>query len=174
MNGKPTLMKSIAIVSFLALSSLLSAAEVPYDAPAVEAVDHEGKKVVLADAYKEGYTLVYFYPKADTPGCTKQGCSLRDSWADLEKLGVKVYGVSGDTAEAQKAFKEKFDFPFPLLADTDGKVMDAFGVPHNGAIAKRQAFLIKGGKVVWMDDTASTAEQAADVIAAIAALEKAP
>src|SRR5580693_3915110 len=75
--------------------------------PAVTAPDQDGKLVNLAEEGKTGYTLVYFYPKAMTPGCTAQACSLRDSYTELQQKGVKIFGVSVDTVEAQKAFEEK-------------------------------------------------------------------
>ena len=132
--------------------------------PAVTAKDQDGKEVELADAAASGWTLVYFYPKADTPGCTKQACSLRDSYATLTEKKVRVFGVSLDDVAAQKAFQEKYKLPFTLLADKDGKVADAFGVPHSMGFAKRQAFLFKDGKLVWRDLSASTDQQAADVL----------
>ncbi len=141
----------------------------PYAAPDVEATDQDGKTVKLSEVYAASpYVVVYFYPKADTPGCTKQGCSLRDSNADLTKAGVKVIGVSADSVEAQKAFHDKYTFPFTLLADKEGKVIDAFKVNKmpNG-MASRQCFLIKKGKVVWHDPKASTEKQAEDVLKAI-------
>jgi hypothetical protein len=79
-------------------------------------------------------------PKADTSGCTKQACSLRDAYAKLQEKGVRIYGVSGDDVAAQKAFEVKYHLPFRLIADHDQKAMDAFGVPHNGSFATRQAF----------------------------------
>jgi len=135
--------------------------------PAVACLDQAGKDVKLAEAAAKGYTLVYFYPKADTPGCTKQACSLRDAYAKITDKGVKVFGVSMDSVEAQKAFAEKYKLPFTLLADKEGKVADAFGVPHVAGFAKRQAFLFFDGKLVWRDLSASTDQQAADVIAVI-------
>jgi len=137
--------------------------------PAVTVDDQDGRAVDLAAAGGEGWTLVYFYPKADTPGCTKQACSLRDAYASLTGKGVRVFGVSGDGAADQKAFQAKYKLPFTLLADTEKKVMDAFGVPHKLGFAARQAFLFKDGKLVWRDLSASTSEQAADVLAAIEA-----
>lgn len=136
--------------------------------PAVTATDEAGSEVKLAEVAAAGWTLVYFYPKADTPGCTKQACSLRDSYAVLTEKKVRVFGVSLDDVAAQKAFKEKYKLPFTLLADKDGKVADAFGVPHSMGFAKRQAFLFKEGKLVWRDLAASTDQQAADVLAEIA------
>jgi peroxiredoxin Q/BCP len=140
-------------------------------APAVTGITETGAKLNFTDAYKkQPYTLVYFFPKAFTGGCTAQGCSLRDAYEQLTKDGVAVIGVSHDDAETQKAFKEKYQFPFTLIADTDDTVMQAFGVPHFPLtpLAKRQAFLIKDGTVIWADYHASTAEQAADVLAVIA------
>ena len=142
-------------------------------APAISGVTETGAKLEFADVYKNGYTLVYFYPKADTPGCTKQGCSLRDAYAELTKKGVTVIGVSHDDAAAQKAFKEKYHLPFTLIADTDGAVVKAFGVPTIPltSLASRQAYLVnKDGKIVWADYKASTEKQAQDVLAELAKL----
>jgi peroxiredoxin Q/BCP len=145
-------------------------------APAVTGVTDTGAKLDLGEVYKKGYTLVYFFPKADTPGCTAEGCSLRDSFQDLSDRGVTVIGVSTDDVAAQQAFKEKYHFPFTLLADHDRAVITAFGVPvHDvpamGSFAARQSFLIdKNGKIVWRDLKASTKEQAADVLKALKAL----
>jgi peroxiredoxin Q/BCP len=143
-------------------------------APAAVGVTETGAKLNLGDVYrKQPYTLVYFFPKADTPGCTKQGCSLRDDYEELTAKGVAVVGVSTDTVEAQKAFRDKFHFPFTLIADPDRNVIDAFGVPVHavpgmGSFATRQAFLIKGGKIVWADYKAATDKQAADVLKVLA------
>ena len=145
-------------------------------APAVTGVTDTGDKVDLGAIYKKGYTLVYFFPKADTPGCTAEGCSLRDSFQDLSDKGVTVIGVSTDDVAAQKAFKEKYHFPFTLIADHDHTVINAFGVPVRdmpavGSFAARQSFLIdKDGKIVWRDLKASTKEQAADVLKALKTL----
>lgn len=136
--------------------------------PAVTVNDQDGRPVDLAAAGGKGWTLVYFYPKADTPGCTKQACSLRDAYARLTDTGVTVFGVSTDNEKDQKAFQEKFRLPFELLADKDKKVVTAFGVPATMGFAKRQAFLFKDGVLVWRDLEASTEQQAADVLAAIA------
>lgn len=159
-------LKALAAVAAPFGIALSSAAPIDTGAalPAVTAQDQDGKDVELSKAGSEGWTLVYFYPKADTPGCTKQACSLRDAYATLTEKKVKVFGVSLDDVAAQKAFQEKYKLPFPLLADKDGKVADAFGVPHSMGFAKRQAFLFKDGKLVWRDLSASTDEQAADVL----------
>jgi peroxiredoxin Q/BCP len=140
-------------------------------APNVTGTTETGAKLDFSDVYKQQpYTLVYFFPKADTPGCTAQGCSLRDAYADLSAKGVLVLGVSHDDVAAQAAFKEKYHFPFTLIADPDDVVIHAFGVPHIPLmhLASRQAYLIKDGKIVWADYKASTKQQAADVLKVIA------
>ena len=141
--------------------------KVSYPAPVVSGVNQDGATVNFADVYKKGPTVVFFYPKADTPGCTKQACSLRDAFADLSKEGVQVLGVSFDKEAAQKAFKDKFTLPYDLIADPEGKIVEAFKVKKmlKGllSLASRSCFLIKDGKVVWQDYQAATAEQAADI-----------
>ncbi len=143
-------------------------------APEVTGITETGQKLNLGDVYaKQAYTLVYFFPKADTPGCTAQGCSLRDAYEDLTKNGVTVIGVSLDHADAQKAFKDKYHFPFTLMADPDQTIVNAFGVavkdvPMMGHFASREAFLIKGGKIVWADYKAKTSKQAEDVLKVVA------
>lgn len=136
--------------------------------PAVTQNNQAGVPVKLAEVGAKGWLLVYFYPKADTPGCTKQACSLRDAFAELGAKGVTVYGVSTDGVKAQKAFKEKYQLPFDLLADENSAVVEAFGVPKTLGFAKRQAFLFRDGKLVWRDLSASTDQQAADVLKAVA------
>lgn len=136
----------------------------PYAAPRLEAVDQDGRVVKLASVYASGLTLVYFYPKASTPGCTSQACSLRDAYQELSEHGVQIIGVSTDRAGAQKRFQEKHRLPFTLLADPEGKVVAAFGVGRFLGFASRQAFLIQGGMVIWRDRSASTSQQAADVL----------
>src|SRR6201987_2184740 len=96
--------------------------------PAVTAKDENGQDVNLGEN-NTGYTLVYFYPKAMTPGCTAQACSLRDSYTELQQKGVKIFGVSLDTVENQKKFQVEDRLPFELLSDRDKRVTDAFGVP---------------------------------------------
>jgi peroxiredoxin Q/BCP len=163
-------MKNLASVVTAAISSVFAAhadAEplaIGAALPAVEPKNQEDQVVKLAEVGAKGYTLVYFYPKADTPGCTKQACSLRDAYDQLTKKGVRIYGVSLDKVEAQKAFKQKYQLPFELLADPEGKVVEAFGVPKTLGFAKRQAFLFKDGKLVWADQNASTDKQAEDVL----------
>ena len=142
--------------------------KVSYPAPVVSGINQDGATVNFADVYKKGPTVVFFYPKADTPGCTKQACNLRDAFEEVTKAGIKVFGVSADTAEDQEAFAEKFTLPFTLLADKKGEVIAAFGVPtiNDKGLAARQSFLIKDGKVIWRDLKAKPTTQAEDAIAA--------
>ena len=167
-------MKSL-FTAFAALFTASAHAREPLSvgeaAPELKVVVETGESVDLAQSYAAGLTLVYFYPKADTPGCTKQACSLRDAYAELQDKGITVFGVSMDGVKAQADFKEKYNLPFQLVADESGALVDAFGVPARmGKFASRQAFLIKEGKVVWRDLSASTAQQADDVKAALASL----
>ena len=137
--------------------------------PAVTAPDQDGKPVSLAEEGKTGYTLVYFYPKAMSPGCTAQACSLRDSYTELQQKGVKIFGVSLDNVETQKKFQDQDHLPFELLSDKDKQVTSAFGVPLNqNSLATRQAYLFKDGKLVWLDTKASTDKQAQDLLAVLA------
>lgn len=132
--------------------------------PDVSATLHDGSSVQLASVAGAGYTLVYFYPKADTPGCTAQACSLRDAYAELVAQGVRVYGVSSDSVNGQQKFRQKYELPFDLIADADKVVINAFGVPAMMGFASRQAFLFKDGELVWRDLRASTRQQANDVL----------
>lgn len=148
------------------------AIEVGASAPRISAPDQDGKRVVFGDVYAKGITLVYFYPKAGTPGCTAQACSLRDSFASLHGKNLQILGVSRDTPEAQKKFQAKYDLPFTLIADKDGKVAEAFGVPGIMGLpfSSRQSFIVKDGKIVWASYKAKTGDYAAEVQAALDSL----
>jgi peroxiredoxin Q/BCP len=96
-------------------------------APDFTLEDQNGKPVSLSDFAGRKHVLVYFYPRDDTPGCTKEACGFRDDLAAFAKLGVVVLGVSGDGAESHKKFVAKYKLPFPLLSDPDRKVMKKYG-----------------------------------------------
>jgi peroxiredoxin Q/BCP len=160
-----SLVTLLSALTFLGLFARAESLKIGDAAPAVSGVTDEGKTLNLADVYKANdYTLVWFYPKALTGGCTKQGCSLRDATADLKAKGVAVVGVSVDPVEKQKEFKDVNHFPYPLIADTDKKVIKAFG-QSGGMMASREAYLInKEGKVVYHDEK-QTEKQAEMVLA---------
>ena len=150
-------------------SGLFSAASAPgplavgASMPDVAQRNQDGRMVSLSPV-DTGLVLVYFYPKSGTPACTKQACGLRDSFESLSGGGIRILGVSRDSVRAQKAFKEKHGLPFDLLADEDGTVVRAFGVPTTMGFTKRQSFLFKDGTLVWRDLTASAGRQSADVL----------
>ena len=171
--GFRTAIFSIIIMSFFGFGSKVKALEVGDQAPVNVAADQNGEEIRLADVYAKGPTLVYFYPKADTPGCTAQACSLRDSFANLSAENLQILGVSRDSSASQKKFQEKYKLPFTLLADLDGKVAEAFGVPSilGMPVSRRQSFIVKGDKIVWKSASAKTGDHAAEVQAALDALK---
>jgi len=95
-------------------------------APAFKLADANGKTVTLADFAGKDLVL-YFYPKDDTPGCTKEACGFRDFWKEIQKLGAVVVGVSPDSGASHLRFQAKYELPFPLLSDPDKKMMTAYG-----------------------------------------------
>ena len=96
-------------------------------APNFQSLDEAGNSISLAD-YKGKKLVLFFYPKASTPGCTLEACNLSDNYSRFTTLGYDVLGVSADSAKRQSNFKEKYGFPYPLLADEDKSVINAFGV----------------------------------------------
>jgi peroxiredoxin Q/BCP len=157
----------MSIFSWLGLVADGSPLQVGDPAPDALVFDLEGDQVQLSQFYGPGFTLVYFYPRAETSGCTKQACSLRDGFAFLKERDVTVVGLSVDGPQAQKRFAQKHHLPFTLLADPQRNSAQAFGVPLIAGMFRRQSFLIRDCKVVWRDLHASTAAQAADVLRAL-------
>lgn len=138
------------------------------EAPILTVTTHKGESLDLAELYASGPVLVYFYPRSDTPGCTRQACNIRDNFSELQKAGVSVVGVSIDDVKSQSAFQEKYDLPFILIADEDKRLGSAFGVASRLGIAyRRQTFLIVDGKVAWVDLKATPDTQTADALAAL-------
>ena len=144
-------------------------------APGFTAATSGGGKISLAD-FKGSHVVLYFYPRDDTPGCTKEACAFRDHFADFKKKGAVVLGVSTDPVKSHDKFVEKFQLPFTLLADEDKKIVEAYGVWGQKSFMGRKylgtyrvTFLIgKDGRIqkIWPD--VKPAEHAAEVIAAIA------
>lgn len=145
-------------------------------APGFSLKDQSGKVVKLA-GFKGRKLLVYFYPKADTPGCTTQSCSVRDNLAGLRQHGVEAVGISPDAPDAQLKFDRKYQLGFPLLADEDHAVAQAYGVwgeksmygkTYMGII--RSAFLIdEGGKLLQAWYKVSPADTVANLLKAVGA-----
>ncbi len=108
-------------------------------APAFSVVDQQGTTVTLSD-FKGQKLLIYFYPKANTPGCTTQSCNVRDARPDFAKLNVTVLGVSPDKPAAQQKFDDRFSLGFPLLADTDHAMAEAYGVWGEKSMYGRKYF----------------------------------
>jgi peroxiredoxin Q/BCP len=143
-------------------------------APEFKAKDQTGKTWDLKKLEGKKVVLLYFYPKDDTPGCTKEACGLRDRIGDLEKSNVQVLGVSFDSAESHNNFISKFNLNFPLLVDTDGKIADAYGARMaNKKMDKRISFLIgKDGKVAHVTDSPSADVHLKEMKDAVAQLSK--
>jgi thioredoxin-dependent peroxiredoxin len=117
-------------------------------APDFEALDHSGTTFKFS-SLKGAPVVLYFYPKADTPGCTIEGKGFRDVYADYQAKHVHIVGVSVDDCADQQAFRQKYGFPFPLIADKDRKVSGLYGVVGPSGNAKRVSFLIDSkGKVI--------------------------
>ena len=142
-------------------------------APLIEGKDQDGKTWKLADVLGKKVVLLYFYPKDDTPGCTKEACGFRDRMADLKQDKVEVIGVSFDSPESHQKFIAKHKLNFPLLADTDGKIADAYGVRMTGRdMARRVSFLIGlDGKIVHVTDTPNADTHLSEMKAAVARLK---
>jgi len=104
-----------------------TAMDVNDKAPDFSLLDQDENKVSLKD-FRGKTVVLYFYPRADTPGCTKESCEFRDTDKQIQKAGAVILGISADTPKAQKKFQEKYHLPFTLLADTEKKVINAFGV----------------------------------------------
>ena len=137
-------------------------------APAFTAKDTTGKTVKLSD-FAGQILVLYFYPKDDTPGCTKEACSFRDSYSEFRGKDIAVLGVSRDSEVSHQQFTEKFSLPFPLLADVDGAITKAYDVVK-GDKAKRVTYIIdKIGRIaqVYEGDNLNTETHAKDILAAM-------
>jgi len=132
-------------------------------APDFNSVDQNGKPVRLSD-FKGKPVVVYFYPKDDTPGCTKEACNFRDNYTEYEKAGVKVLGISVDDPHSHKKFEEKYKLNFTLVADHEKKISENFGVLGDRN-AKRVTYIIgKDGKIAHVYPKVSPDEHAVEVM----------
>ena len=142
-------------------------------APLVEGKDQDGKNWSLADDIGKKIVLLYFYPKDQTPGCTKEACGFRDSIDELKQDNVEVIGVSFDSGESHLKFITKYNLNFPLIADTDGKIADTYGVRMTGkSMARRVSFLIGlDGKIAHVTDSGDAEKHLSEMKAAAAKLK---
>ncbi len=141
--------------------------------PSFTAHDQDGNTIHLSD-YSGKNLVVFFYPRANTPGCTAEACNLRDNYKALQGAGFELLGVSEDSQKKQANFKNKYEFPFPLLADEDHTVINAFGVwgpkkfmgkEYDGI--HRITFVVNGdGKVAKVIDKVKTKDHAAQLLEA--------
>jgi thioredoxin-dependent peroxiredoxin len=126
-----------------------SAVEPGQPAPDFELPDAEGKRIRLADFKGKKAVVLYFYPKDDTPGCTAEACSFRDSYEDFQDAGAEVIGVSSDSASSHAKFAKRHELPFTLLSDAKGEVRKKYGVPATmGFMPGRVTFVIDKKGVV--------------------------
>ncbi|MGE5541160.1 MAG: thioredoxin-dependent thiol peroxidase [Bacillota bacterium] len=141
-------------------------------APDFTLLDQDGKEHRLS-AYRGKWVLIYFYPKDDTPGCTKEACAIRDADPDFSTLDAVVLGISADSVKSHKKFAEKYELTFPLLADEDKTVINAYGVwglkkfmgrEYEGIL--RTSFLVDpNGKIAYVYEKVKPEQHAAEVIA---------
>lgn len=136
------------------------------NAPAFTVKDTNGNNVSLSD-YAGKTVVLYFYPKDDTPGCTKQACGFRDASTEYQGKDVVILGVSADDEGSHQKFTEKYNLNFPLLADTEKTLIKAYDV-DGGGYAKRVTYVIdSSGKITHIDSSVNTSTHASDVLATL-------
>jgi peroxiredoxin Q/BCP len=143
-------------------------------APAIESVDQQGNRVSL-EGFIGNKVILYFYPKDDTPGCTAEACNLRDNYNILIEKGFRVIGVSADNATSHKKFTDKYALPFPLIPDTDKKIINDYGVwgkkkfmgkEYDGI--NRTTFVIsEDGKILKIFDKVQTKDHTDQILAGV-------
>ena len=168
---------AVVMITALAIAPGANSAETPKvgdKVPLITGKDQDGKAFKLAEIVGKKIMLLYFYPKDDTPGCTKEACGLRDRMSDLKKDNVAVIGVSMDNEESHKKFIAKHDLNFPLLADTDGTITETFGAQMvNRKLSRRVSFLIGlDGRIAHVTDNPSADMHLSEMKDAIAKLAK--
>jgi thioredoxin-dependent peroxiredoxin len=138
--------------------------------PDVEFTTEDGEKLAASELGGRK-TVLYFYPKDDTPGCTKEACAFRDTMPDYEKAGIRVFGVSLDSPESHRKFREKHGLTFPLLTDEGGKASETLGILSEKGRAKRVTFLLdEDAKVAKAYPEVSPETHAKEILANAASL----
>lgn len=132
---------------------------------------NETSELITLDSAATNFTLIYFYPKDDTPGCTTEACGLRDEYATIQKLDCTIYGISKDSPKKHAAFKAKYNLPFSLLADESTEMIQAYGAWQEKSMygkkymgIQRMSYLLKGAKVVKVYPKVTPALHAAEII----------
>ena len=142
-------------------------------APDFKALDQNGKSIELSD-FSNKKLILYFYPKDDTPGCTKEACNLRDNYSDLLNMGYAIVGVSADSAAKHQNFIAKYDLPFPLIADVNKEIIKSYGCwglkkfmgrEYEGIL--RKTFVIENNTIVKMFDKVKTNDHAKQILEAM-------
>ena len=134
-------------------------------APDFSAKAHDGMEI-KPSALQGKPVVLYFYPKDETPGCTKEACAFRDAWKDLAATGVVLVGISTDTEESHKKFAEHHKLPFHLVSDPDGSIAKAYGVPNNGGFLSRHTIVIGAdGNVKKIYRSVDVSKHASEVLA---------
>jgi len=165
----------VALVSAAACDSVSSSGNnselsAGSETPQLSATDQRGAEVSTTGA-SDQYTVVYFYPKDGTPGCTKEACAFRDVWQRFQDAGVRVIGVSADDVESHRKFTEEHSLPFSLVSDTDGKWARAFGVPvTSGRFARTTFLLAPSGKLAKVYKDVDPGVHAEQILTGVKAL----
>jgi thioredoxin-dependent peroxiredoxin len=138
-------------------------------APDFEGPTSDGRKLGLKDFLGEKNVVLYFYPKDDTPGCTKEACSFRDNLDSVRKMGAEIIGVSLDSVESHKKFASKYKLPFPLISDKEKRIAQAYGVLRDtGTSTNRVTFIIdKAGKVAKIFPKVDVTKHTEEVVQAL-------
>ena len=167
---------AVALLFALSLGAAEAASmpKVGAKAPLVSGKDENGQTWNLADQIGKKVVLLYFYPKDETPGCTKEACGFRDRISELKKDNVEVIGVSFDSGASHRAFIAKYHLNFPLIADTTGKIADAYGVRMSGRnMDQRVSFLIGlDGRIVHRTISPNAEVQLSQMQRAVEKLKK--
>lgn len=132
-------------------------------APDFTATAQDGTAVHLT-AWKGKRVVLYFYPKDETPGCTKEACSFRDAWQDLAKTGAMLVGISADTTDSHKDFADHYKLPFLLVSDPDGKIAESYGVPFSGHHSRQTVVVGPDGRVVKVYRKVDVTAHAAQIL----------
>lgn len=141
----------MAVLAFIFVFMVKDGLQVGDKVPEFTLEDHNGNELAIMDYVGPGPLVIYFYPKDDTPGCTREACSFRDQFAEFEDFGATIFGISADSPSSHRNFKAKYNLPYTLLSDQGKEVQKLFGVKKNflGLVDGRSTYVIdKKGVIV--------------------------